>query len=94
MDKSSIDELLKSPPAKPEEPAWSARAHVVDDLMRRAAYFALTDDALACRICVDAAKQIAAATWVNYDVETHINMWAETTAAKVKRSGPFALCRQ
>jgi hypothetical protein len=76
----SINNLLASSPAKPDEPAWSARAHVVDDLMRRAAYFALTGDVLACRVCVDAAKQLAADTWADYSVETHIRMWAETTA--------------
>ena len=73
-----MDELLSSPPARPDDDTWTARAHVVDDLMRRAAYFALTGDVLACRVCTDAAKQLAGATWTDYDVEFHIRMWAET----------------
>jgi hypothetical protein len=81
-----MDELLSSPPAKPDNPEWTARAHVVDDLMRRAAYFALTNDLLACRVCTDAAKQLAADTFTDYDVEFHIRMWAETAKDTPKHS--------
>jgi hypothetical protein len=38
---SPIRQLLISPPARPDDPAWSQAAHSMDDRVRRAAYHGL-----------------------------------------------------
>ena len=87
--RSPIEQLLISPPGQPDDPTWSAQAHAVDDLMRRAAYYGLmsffgrTDvqrdrDEAQRQACIDGAKRIAAA-WGDYNVEYHVRIWEETT---------------
>jgi hypothetical protein len=87
--RSPIEQLLISPPGRPDDPAWSAQAHAVDDLMRRAAYYGLlsffgrTDvprdrDEAQRQACIDGAKRIAA-VWPDYNVEYHVRTWEEVT---------------
>ena len=87
-----IKKLLISPPWQPGDPSWSAEAHAVDDLMRRAAYHGLllglfggTDadrerDQRQRQACIDGAKRIAAEQgWQDYDVESHVKTWEQVT---------------
>jgi len=93
--KSPIEQLLTSPPWQPDNPAWSAQAHAVDDLMRRAAYYGLMGffsrteaqcdhDEAQRRACIDGAKRIAAA-WHDYNVEYHVSTWEEITEHAYKK---------
>ena len=89
--RSPIEQLLISPPWRPDDPAWSPQAHAVDDLMRRAAYYGLMSffgrteaqrdrDEAQRQACIDGAKRIAAEQgWRNYNVEYHVRTWEEVT---------------
>ncbi len=88
--KNPIGDLLISTAGHPDDPAWSPQAHVVDDLMRRAAYFGLMgrlggyDVDIPRQACIEAAKKIAAEQWTDYNVEFHVKMWEETTESAFK----------
>ncbi len=81
-----IDKLLISPPAQPDDHAWSAYAHAHDDLVRRAAYHGLMGDKRQRQMCIDGAKKLAEVWGPGYSSEQHVRIWEEATEREMSES--------